>query len=182
MFGSRAVSTRICLNTALPTLQANPDALTIIIFRGKKKKPLSAAQRLSTWGMWSPPTTASVVTPLPSLWPVPALCGFRPSPSLTVLRVLSPRSRACPYVLPSLSCCSILEVSCRIYLRSFSLPHCSSHVQQNNYILAQKNEQSQSFCPYLFLPPCLFSSYSVLFETEFSLKHFSNLPISSPHF
>lgn len=32
---------------------------------------------------------------------------------------------------------------------------------------SHKNGTDQSFCPYLFLPPCCFSSYSVVFEKVF---------------
>ena len=85
---------------------------------------------------------------------MPALCALHPSPS----HIIPPQLLSCesfPLAAePGVICCRVsltavsslrTEVSWRIYLCSFSVSHCSSHVQQNNYILAQKMNGIRAF-------------------------------------
>lgn len=90
--------------------------------------------------------------------PVASACSVC-LPSLTLARRRAPanafpRQPSLAVFAAASSLCT--EVSCKIYLCSFCVCHCSSHVQQDNYIPAQKNEQNQSFCPLSLscLPVC----------------------------
>lgn len=188
MFGSGAVSTHICPNRALPTLQANLDSLTMIIFRGKS---LICRTKVKCSGIWFPPASASATFPLPALRT--SACSVCLAP-LTFARSPPPqlRSGKCfPFAAePGVICCRVslaaasslyAQVSCRIYLCSSSVSHCSSYVQQNNYILAQKLNRTRAFVlASSCLPVCSLLIHLRL--KQFSLKHFKTLPISSPRF
>ena len=188
MFGSGAVSTHIPLKRVLPTRQANLVCLTKIIF--SRKKASSAAQRLSVgesdalWFCFRDVSTPSAADQC--LLCVPCILHLRtsshPCHAPANAFPLQPSLAAIVCCWVSLTAASSLctEVNCRIYLCSFSVPHCSL-IQQTNYILAQKMNRTRAVA---LISSCLAvcSLPIQLCLKQFSLKHFKTFPISPHHF